>query len=62
MKTVAMESTGFYWKSLFLLLQSYEFEVILVNAAHVKNVRGKKPDMKDCQWIPRNAARVMATS
>lgn len=50
-QTIAMESTGFYWKSLFLLLQDYEFEVILVHAAHVKNVRGKKSDMLDCQWI-----------
>ena len=36
-KTIAMESTGFHWKSLFLLLQDYGFEVILVNAAHIKN-------------------------
>ena len=50
-QTIAMESTGFYWKSLFLLLQDYGFEVILVNAAHVKNVRGKKTDIQDCQWI-----------
>ncbi len=50
-QTVAMESTGFYWKSLFLLLQDYGFEVILVHAAHVKNVRGKKSDMLDCHWI-----------
>lgn len=50
-QTIAMESTGFYWKSLFLLLQDYGFEVILVHAAHVKNVRGKKSDMLDCHWI-----------
>ena len=50
-QTIAMESTGFYWKSLFLLLQDYGFEVILVNAAHIKNVRGKKTDVQDCQWI-----------
>ena len=50
-QTIAMESTGFYWKSLFLLLQDHGFEVILVNAAHVKNVRGKKSDIQDCQWI-----------
>lgn len=50
-QTIAMESTGYYWKSLFLLLQDYGFEVILVHAAHVKNVRGKKSDMLDCQWI-----------
>jgi len=50
-ETIAMESTGIYWKSLFLILQSYGFEVILVNAGHVKNVPGKKTDMKDCHWI-----------
>ncbi|MCP4266393.1 MAG: IS110 family transposase [Candidatus Brocadiaceae bacterium] len=50
-QTIAMESTGFYWKSLFLLLQDHGFEVILVHAAHVKNVRGKKSDIQDCQWI-----------
>ena len=50
-ETIAMESTGFYWKSLFLLLQDYGFDVILVNAAHIKNVRGKKSDILDCQWI-----------
>lgn len=49
--TVAMESTGIYWKPLFLILQSYGFEVLLVNASHVKNVRGKKTDMSDCHWI-----------
>lgn len=50
-KTIAMESTGIYWKPLFLILQAYEFEVLLVNASHVKNVRGKKTDMSDCHWI-----------
>lgn len=52
-KTVVMESTGFYWKPLFLMLQSYGLEVFLVNAAHVKNVSGKKSDMSDCQWLWR---------
>jgi len=51
-KTVAMESTGFYWKQLFVMLQSYGFEVYLVNASFTKNIRGKKPsDMADSQWI-----------
>lgn len=49
--TVAMESTGFYWKPLFLILQAYGFEVLLVNARQTKHVRGKKTDIKDCQWI-----------
>ena len=51
-QTVAMESTGFYWKQLFLMLQSYGMEVYLVNATFTKNVRGRKPsDMADSQWI-----------
>jgi len=49
--TVAMESTGFYWKSLFVLLQDYGFEVILVNARHIKNVKGRKTDVVDSRWI-----------
>lgn len=40
--TVAMEATGIYWVSLYLLLEESGFEVVLVNARHVKNVRGKK--------------------
>ncbi len=49
--TVAMESTGVYWISLFQILESYEFEVKLVNARHVKNVPGRKSDVQDCQWL-----------
>lgn len=49
--TVAMESTGYHWKPLFMLLQSYGFEVILVNARHIKNVQGRKTDVLDSQWI-----------
>jgi transposase len=50
-KTVAMESTGFYWKQLFVLLQDYGFEVILINARHLKNVKGRKTDVVDARWI-----------
>ena len=51
-RTVAMESTGFYWKQLFLLLQSYGIEACLVNASYTKNVQGRKPsDLADSQWI-----------
>ncbi|RME08583.1 MAG: hypothetical protein D6816_05420 [Bacteroidetes bacterium] len=51
-RTVALESTGFYWKQLFLMLQSYGMEVCLVNASYTKNVRGRKPsDLADSQWI-----------
>ena len=49
--TVAMESTGFYWKQLFVLLQDYKFEVVLVNARHIKNVKGRKTDVVDSRWI-----------
>lgn len=47
---VAMESTGVYWKPIFNLLEG-EFEVLLVNAAHIKTVPGRKTDVKDCEWI-----------
>lgn len=49
--TVAMEATGIYWVSLFLVLEEAGFEVLLVNARHVKNVRGKKSDVSDADWI-----------
>jgi len=49
--TVAMESTGVYWIPVFEILESYGFEVRLVNARHVKNVPGRKSDVLDCQWI-----------
>lgn len=47
---VAMESTGVYWKPVFNILED-SLEVILANARHVKNVPGRKTDVKDCQWI-----------
>lgn len=50
-KTVALESTGFYWRPLYLLLLDYGFEVFLVNARHLKNVKGHKTDVVDCKWI-----------
>jgi transposase len=50
-KTVAMESTGVYWIPVYELLERRGFEVLLVNARHIKNVPGRKTDVKDCQWI-----------
>jgi transposase len=50
-KTVAMESTGVYWLPLFNILEERGFEVLLVNAFHVKNVPGRKSDVSDCQWL-----------
>jgi transposase len=49
--TVAMESTGVYWIPLFELLDARGFDVLLVNARHVKNVSGRKSDVLDCQWL-----------
>jgi transposase len=50
-KSVALESTGFYWKNLYIFLQSRGYEVIVVNGGHIKNVKGKKTDVVDCRWI-----------
>jgi transposase len=49
---VAMESTGVYWKPVFNILEE-DFEIILVNARHVKNVPGHKTDKKDSKWISK---------
>ena len=47
---VAMESPGVYWKPLFNLLED-TFEVLVVNAHHIKTVPGRKTDMRDAEWI-----------
>jgi len=47
---VAMESTGVYWKPIFNILEG-TFTVLLVNARHIKQVPGRKTDIKDCEWI-----------
>jgi len=47
---VAMESTGVYWKPIYNILEG-RFEILLVNAKHVKHVPGRKTDVKDCQWL-----------
>lgn len=52
-ETVAMESTGVYWKPLFSMLVRNGFEVYLVNANHVKNVTGRKTDETDAMWIQK---------
>ncbi len=49
--TVAMESTGMYWIPLYQLLADSGIKVCLVNARHVKNVPGRKSDVRDCQWL-----------
>ena len=50
-ESIAMESTGVYWIPIFQILDTYGFDVILVNARHVKNVPGRKTDVQDCQWL-----------
>ncbi len=52
-ETVAMESTGVYWKPLFSVLVQNGFEVYLVNAKHTKNVTGRKTDESDAMWIQK---------
>jgi transposase len=47
---VAMESTGVYWKPIWNLLEG-QFDVLLVNAQHIKQVPGRKTDVKDAEWI-----------
>jgi transposase len=49
---VAMESSGVYWKPVFNVLEG-EFEVILANARHVKNVPGHKTDRRDSRWLTK---------
>lgn len=52
-KSIAMESTGVYWIPPFEILEERGFEVLLVNAYHLKCVPGRKTDTKDAQWIQR---------
>ncbi len=52
-ETVAMESTGTYWQTLFSTLQQAGLKVILVNAKFSRNVKDKKTDVKDCRWLQK---------
>jgi transposase len=49
---IVMESTGIYWKPVFNILEE-DFDIILVNARHVKNVPGHKTDKKDSSWLSK---------
>lgn len=49
-RQIAMESTGVYWKPIYHLLED-SFEIVLVNAQHMKAVPGRKTDVKDAEWI-----------
>jgi transposase len=51
-RSVAMESTGSYWQSLFMILQEKGFEVLLVQGTQTKNLKAKT-DVKDAQWIQK---------
>jgi len=52
-KTIAMESTGTNWQNLYAILIAHGFHVILCNGKYTKNIKGKKTDIKDCQWIQK---------
>ena len=47
---VAMESTGIYWRPIHAELEGH-LELTIGNAQHIKNVPGRKTDVKDCEWI-----------
>ena len=48
---IAMEATGIYWKPVWHILSDGEFSLVLANAAHVKNVPGRKTDVNDATWL-----------
>lgn len=48
---VAMEASGVYWKCAWAVLSDDEFTLVLANAAHVKNVPGRKTDVNDATWL-----------
>src|SRR6202008_1551056 len=48
---IVMEATGVYWKPVWHILSDGDFELVLANAAHVKNVPGRKTDVNDATWL-----------
>ena len=50
-EAIAMESTGVYWKPVYNVLEVFGWELIVSNAHHIKNVPGRKTDVKDAEWI-----------
>jgi transposase len=58
-ETVAMEATGIYWRSPYYVLEGLFPELWLCNAAHVKNVPGRKTDLSDAEWLADVAAHGM---
>ena len=57
---VAMEATGVYWKPVWHVLSDDDRVLILANAAHVKNVPGRKTDVADAAWLAECGRRLMA--
>ena len=53
---VVMEATGDYWKPFHYLLDDGPFEILLVNARHVKNLPGRKTDVSDAAWLAQLGA------
>jgi transposase len=60
--TVAMEATGIYWRTVYYALEGLFEELWLCNAAHVKNVPGRKTDLSDAEWLADVAAHGMVRS
>jgi transposase len=52
-ETVVMQATGVYWVALFQTLESYGFQVNVVNARHTKTLPGRKTDVLECQWLQK---------
>ena len=53
---VVMEATGDYWKPFYYLLEDAPFEVMLINARHVRNIPGRKTDVSDAAWLAQLGA------
>ena len=51
-----MEATSDYWKPFYYLLEDAGFDVMLVNARHVKNLPGRKTDVADAAWLAQLGA------
>ena len=54
---IGMESTGVYWKPVYAVLEGH-FDLIVGNAHHIKNVPGRKTDVKDAEWLRSWSATV----
>ncbi len=50
---MAMEVTGVYWMALYAMLESCGLKVYLINPKETKQVKGRKTNVKDCQWIQK---------